>query len=176
MERYVFYECPLLTIHCDAVSRPEGWDPEWNPDHRPVIWALGPEQSESSSQPSGDAPFGPSGAEKASWWLVGEGATFSSWTIEGGLQLWTNPDNPMDKGCALNVSFAAGDTFKVTNGDDIWFGYENVDPYDDPMNAGLYCFKGVEDGYGGSNFQCVGSGYYDVYVNMGGVFWIQKHA
>ena len=120
-------------------------------------------------------PYGPDGAEKASWYLVGEGQCFTGWTIATGLQLWENPGST-DKGCALNVTFAVGDAFKVTDGADIWFGYEKVDPYQDPSNAGLTCFEGVDDGFGGKNFSCTVAGVYDMYVNKDGVFWIQVHA
>ena len=33
-----FYNCDELTIYCEATSRPSGWDRDWNPDDRPVIW------------------------------------------------------------------------------------------------------------------------------------------
>ena len=121
-------------------------------------------------------PYGPEGAANVAWYIVGEGTAFSGWTVEGGLQLWSNPNNVEDKGCALNVTFTEGDIFKVTNGSDIWFGYEKVDPSDSDANAGKTCFAGVDDGYGGKNFSCTVTGVYDVYVNPQGVFWIQVHA
>ncbi len=34
----VFRECSTLTINCEAESKPEGWDDNWNPSDRPVIW------------------------------------------------------------------------------------------------------------------------------------------
>lgn len=145
-------------------------------------WAKYGEEPGESSEPVGSSavdpgsePYGPEGAEKSDWYIVGDGANFSGWDFEGGLQLWTNPANAEDKGCALNVYFAVGDLFKVTDGS-TWFGYEGVDPYDDPSNAGLYCFEGVDDGFGGQNFSCTVEGFYDVYVNGSGVFWIQAHA
>ncbi len=121
-------------------------------------------------------PYGPEGAANVGWYIVGEGANFHGWSFDGGLQLWSNPNNLEDKGCALNVTFAEGDVFKVTNGTDVWFGYEGVDPSDDPANAGKTCFTGVDDGYGKKNFSCTVGGVYDVYVNKSGVFWIQVHA
>ena len=35
---WVFYNCPSLAIYCRADSKPSGWDDEWNPDNRPVVW------------------------------------------------------------------------------------------------------------------------------------------
>ena len=34
----VFHECGSLTIYCEAASKPDGWDDNWNPSNRPVIW------------------------------------------------------------------------------------------------------------------------------------------
>ncbi|MCQ2815336.1 MAG: leucine-rich repeat protein [Bacilli bacterium] len=36
--RYAFYGCQNLTILCEAASQPSGWNLDWNPDNRPVIW------------------------------------------------------------------------------------------------------------------------------------------
>ncbi len=151
-------------------------------DHAEGHWAVyGDEPAPTSSDttetstPTGEDPYGPEGATKSDWYIVGEGATFHGWNFDGGLQLWTNPSNPEDKGCALNVHFTVGDLFKVTDGN-TWFGYEGVDKWDDPSNAGLNCFEGVSDGYGGKNFSCTVEGYYDVYVNQSGSFWIGYHA
>lgn len=33
-----FSDCPTLTIFCEAKSKPKGWDDDWNPDNRPVVW------------------------------------------------------------------------------------------------------------------------------------------
>ena len=33
-----FNYCHNLTIYCEAESQPEGWDKDWNPDNRPVVW------------------------------------------------------------------------------------------------------------------------------------------
>lgn len=33
-----FCNCPTLTIYCEAKSKPDGWDNDWNPDNRPVVW------------------------------------------------------------------------------------------------------------------------------------------
>lgn len=35
---YAFAYCKKLTIYCEAESKPEGWDSDWNPDDRPVVW------------------------------------------------------------------------------------------------------------------------------------------
>ena len=35
---YAFSGCDSLTIYCETESRPAGWDVNWNPDGRPVIW------------------------------------------------------------------------------------------------------------------------------------------
>ena len=33
-----FYGCSNLTIHCEAESKLDEWNSDWNPDHRPVKW------------------------------------------------------------------------------------------------------------------------------------------
>ena len=33
-----FYRCDSLTIYCEAASKPSGWDSDWNPSNRPVVW------------------------------------------------------------------------------------------------------------------------------------------
>ena len=39
---YVGYEafagCASLTVYAEATSEPASWDPDWNPDGRPVVW------------------------------------------------------------------------------------------------------------------------------------------
>ena len=37
-----FSGCDNLTIFCEAESKPEGWDEEWNSSGRPVIWGFDP--------------------------------------------------------------------------------------------------------------------------------------
>ena len=49
-----FYDCTSLTIYCEAKSMPKGWDSDWNPDNRPVVWNCG------SSRPEGDEVCGSS--------------------------------------------------------------------------------------------------------------------
>ncbi len=34
----VFFGCTSLTIYCEASSQPSGWDSNWNPSNRQVIW------------------------------------------------------------------------------------------------------------------------------------------
>ena len=116
---------------------------------------------------------GPEGSELVSWYLVGEGSLWSTpWDVSSGVQLYSNPGST-DKGCILNITFAVNDAFKVTNGTDIWFGYEKVDPYTGENNKGLTCFEGADDGYNGKNFKCTVAGAYNMYVNSEGVFWIE---
>lgn len=118
---------------------------------------------------------GPAGSTLVSWYIVGQGSfSTNDWQISGGVQLYSNPGSD-DKGCILNMSFAAGDTFKVTNGTD-WYGYDKVDQWDDPSNKGRSCFAGANDGYGGTNIKCTTAGSYDIYVNKDGNFWIQSAA
>lgn len=38
MGAFVFSDCPNLEILCKAESMPSGWDPDFNPDNRPVVW------------------------------------------------------------------------------------------------------------------------------------------
>ena len=33
-----FIHCPALTIYCEAKSKPTGWNNDWNPNNRPVVW------------------------------------------------------------------------------------------------------------------------------------------
>lgn len=35
---YAFYGCSSLTIKCEASSKPENWDIDWNPNNLPVEW------------------------------------------------------------------------------------------------------------------------------------------
>ena len=39
MGECVFAYCDsLATIYCEATEKPDGWDADWNPDYRPVVW------------------------------------------------------------------------------------------------------------------------------------------
>lgn len=119
---------------------------------------------------------GPEGSELVSWYIVGQGSLFSdSWSIDGGVRLFSNPGSPTDKGCILSITIEYGNIFKVTDGD-TWFGYEKVDTWDDPSNLGINNFSPVDDGYGGTNIKCNITGVYDIYVNSSGNFWIQAAA
>ena len=33
-----FESCSYVTIYCEAESMPSGWDSNWNPENRPVVW------------------------------------------------------------------------------------------------------------------------------------------
>lgn len=33
-----FYDCRNVTIYCEASSQPSGWDKDWNPDEKTVVW------------------------------------------------------------------------------------------------------------------------------------------
>ena len=35
-----FYRCNSLTIYCEALSTPSGWDSDWNYSNRPVYWGI----------------------------------------------------------------------------------------------------------------------------------------
>lgn len=37
---YAFYHCDNLTIYCEAHSKPDGWDAQWNPSNCPVVWGF----------------------------------------------------------------------------------------------------------------------------------------
>lgn len=117
---------------------------------------------------------GPDNSTLVSWYIVGSGSLFANeWSVDGGIQLYSNPSNSEDKGCILSITFEVGDIFKVTNGSDIWFGYEKVNTYSSSANKGITNFVGEDDGYGSSNFKCSIGGTYDMYINGSGVFWIQ---
>ena len=38
IELYAFSGCNELTIYCEIASQPNGWNSNWNPDNRPVVW------------------------------------------------------------------------------------------------------------------------------------------
>lgn len=38
IEFAAFDGCSSLTIYCAAAEQPSGWDENWNPDNRPVVW------------------------------------------------------------------------------------------------------------------------------------------
>ncbi len=40
---HTFEFCPKLTIYCEAESQPKGWNDDWNPYNRPVVWGYKPE-------------------------------------------------------------------------------------------------------------------------------------
>lgn len=131
-----------------------------------------PEPASSSSSSPFDASkrgHGPTGSSLVSYYLVGEGSLWNGdWTIEDGVQLYSNPGNASDKGCLLDVYMEEGDVFKLTNGDE-WFGYEKADS---SIKAGL--FGPSDDGFGGSNFGCLKSGRYSMYANESGKLWIEE--
>lgn len=37
-----FGSCDILTIYCEAESKPDGWNVNWNSSNRPVAWAAAP--------------------------------------------------------------------------------------------------------------------------------------
>lgn len=43
MGEKVFGGCTNATIYCEAESKPEGWNENWNPDNRPVVWGFAPD-------------------------------------------------------------------------------------------------------------------------------------
>ncbi len=109
---------------------------------------------------------GPDGSSKTGWYLVGAGSLWGTdgWQIVNGIQLFNNP-NGSDFCCALNVSFAEGDLFKISDGDKAWYGYDFVNDGAYDNNLGIKNFEGVDDGYGQKNFRCKVAGTYDIYVN-----------
>lgn len=156
------------TIHNDATDvyvTLKVWDDGYS------FWITG---YEAGSTPTD--PYGPEGSTPVNWYIVGHGSIFSyDWNIIGGIRMYSNPRTETDLGCILNITFAVGDLFKITD-DSTWYGYEKVDTWEDESNKGLSCFTGVADGYGGQNFKCTTAGTYDIYVNQSGNFWICEHA
>lgn len=129
-----------------------------------------PESSDTAIDPVlPEGPYGPEGAQKNAYALVGSGSSFTEdWTVSGGLALYDNPGNPLDKGCLFNVSFATGDLFKVSDGTD-WFGFEKVE-----SNAFVDGHFRAENESSG-NILCTASCVIDVYVNQYGNLWIAEH-
>jgi len=41
IQAYVFSACNMLTIYCEALAKPIGWDYNWNTANRPVVWGYG---------------------------------------------------------------------------------------------------------------------------------------
>ena len=39
----VFFNSHNVTIYCEAESQPEGWNANWNPNNRPVVWGFAPD-------------------------------------------------------------------------------------------------------------------------------------
>ncbi len=110
---------------------------------------------------------GPENSTKTDWYLVGAGSlwTDDGWQVANGIQLFTNPANTNNTCCALNVTFAAGDQFKIRDTGSAWHGYDKVDTYDADNNMGTKKFEGADDGNGGQNFKCKEGGIYNIYVN-----------
>ncbi len=134
--------------------------------------------SEESSQEHSATGHGPAGSTTVAWQLRGSGSLWEAddWTASDAVPLYSNPGSD-DKGCVLEITFAVGDKFKVTDGKD-WFGWEKVsqDTSGPVPNAGVTHFEGVSDGVGGNNIRCKQAGTFDIYVNKNGVFWIQQSA
>ena len=38
IETRAFYDCSSLTIYCEESCQPNGWNSNWNPSNRPVVW------------------------------------------------------------------------------------------------------------------------------------------
>ena len=38
MGRGVFYKSELITISCETITKPDGWNSDWNSSNRPVVW------------------------------------------------------------------------------------------------------------------------------------------
>ena len=134
--------------------------------------------SEDSSQGQSATGHGPAGSTTVSWQLRGDGSLWKAddWSAADAIPLYSNPGSD-DKGCVLEITFAVGDKFKVTDGTD-WFGWEKVSKATDGEvpNAGVTHFEGADDGMGGQNIRCKQSGTFDIYVNKNGIFWIQQSA
>lgn len=119
---------------------------------------------------------GPEGSELVSWYIVGAGSLWETeWSVEGGVQLYSNPASETDKGCILSITFAENDLFKVTDGTN-WYGYDKVNQYASDANKGKTNFEGADDGMGGKNIKCKVAGTYNIYVNASGEFWIEAAA
>ena len=157
-----------FTIHNDATNV-EVWLKEWGDGYS--FWITGYDAG-STPQP-GTTPHGPEGSTHVSWYIVGQGSfSTNDWQIDGGVQLWSNPNSDTDKGCVLDMTFEVGDKFKVTDGN-TWYGYEKIDTYASPNNKGLTNFEGTPDGYNGQNIECTVAGVYNIYVNSAGTYWIE---
>ncbi|MBO4855986.1 MAG: InlB B-repeat-containing protein [Bacilli bacterium] len=157
-----------FTIHNDATNV-EVWLKEWGDGYS--FWITGYDAG--STPEPGKTPHGPEGSSHVSWYLVGQGSFVTdSWSIAGGVQLWSNPNSDTDKGCVLDITFEVGDKFKVTDGN-TWFGYEKIDTYASPNNKGLTNFEGTPDGFNGQNIECTVAGVYNIYVNSAGTYWIE---
>ena len=58
-----FAYCDSLTIYCEAVTKPAGWDNDWNPNNRPVVWDCNGEDDEEPTPIPDGLSFSPIGED-----------------------------------------------------------------------------------------------------------------
>ncbi len=124
------------------------------------------EEASSSSEETIDKGHGPEGSSLVEWYICGEGSLWgeNGWKTIGGIQLYSNPASTSDKGCILGLTFAEGDTFKVTDGN-TWYGFDRAELKTEGS------FEGVGDQ---ANIKCVVASTYNLYVNGYGNIWIEE--
>ena len=101
------------------------------------------------------------------WYIVGEGSFISgnkTWDVSTGIAMTVNPNYEGDgtEYMAINVSFSAGDIFKLTNGTD-WIsgGWES--------SYGAFASGNIKlssDGFGGNNVTVVNDCNLDIYFKV----------
>lgn len=97
--------------------------------------------------------------------IIGKGSfTSEAWSYAKGLQMYANADaGSTDKAIYLNVSFAVGDVWDITD-KSIWYHFDAVDPL-----SVKDCFEPQGEN---KDIGVIKAGVYDVYLNAAGMIYI----
>ena len=105
------------------------------------------------------AYHGPEGSELSNCYILGDGFCLHSWTVEGGIQLWSDPSDMTIIGCVMNLELRQGDIFKLYvsyEGGGHWGGYPSIHTVEGTEG----CFQGDRD----DSFVVLQSGFYNIYI------------
>ena len=107
-----FYDCGILTLYCEASSKPIGWQYNWNYDNRPVVWGYNKNQG-------GNEQGGEQGNGNENQGGNNEGGNNEGGNNEGGNNEGGNGNNPAtaivdDATSAVNI-YVTGNTIVVEN-------------------------------------------------------------
>ncbi|MCR5184845.1 MAG: InlB B-repeat-containing protein [Bacilli bacterium] len=141
-------EVGSFTIHNDASNVMillKTWESGWT-----NFYISGYESGGSSS-----GIHGPDGSTLVNWYIAGSGSLWegsTGWSQAGAIQMYSNAG---DKACALGVTLAAGDSFKITDFT-TWLGYSALNG-----DAKSSFKEAATDG----NIEVVTAGTYKFYLN-----------